>query len=218
MATARLIAFDLDGTLIDSRADLTTAVNLMRQRFGLPPLPLATVTSYVGDGIHKLVARSLAAGSPRPDIEQAVKVMQECYAAHLLEQTTLYPGVTDALAELSRHGCRLAIVTNKPQAPARHICREFGIESFFAAILGGDSCSRLKPYPEPLLLALQLTGTCVVGSWMVGDNHTDLAAARNAGLRRCFCRYGFGRQGNEAYDEAVDAVSELVDVLTPRRE
>ena len=106
-----LLIFDLDGTLVDSREDLATAINLMRADFNLQPLPLETVSGFIGDGVHRLVARAL--GGHPADLERAVATMQAHYDKHLYDKTRLYPGVQQGLAELQqqpehhhRHGAR----------------------------------------------------------------------------------------------------------------
>lgn len=209
-----IVIFDFDGTLIDSRADLTTAVNLTRADFGLPPLPLDTVTRYVGDGVRKLMERAFT-GTP-VNVDAAVPKMKAHYLDHMLDATTLYPGATAALAALQAQGYNLAIVTNKPTQPAHGICRHLGIAPYFGAILGGDSCPKLKPDPEPLYQAMRLTGSGATGSWVVGDNYTDMAAGARAGLQRCFCAFGFGDLQGEAYDLKVDSLTEFAAHLAGR--
>ena len=208
----KLVIFDLDGTLIDSRADLASAVNLMRADYGLAPLDLAMVTAFVGNGMKKLVERALKGVSV--SVDEAVGRMRGHYKEHLVEQTQFYPGTVAALKTIKNAGYNLAIVTNKPEDETRQICRHFGIDELFGALLGGDSCENLKPHPEPLYLALRLTGSERDGAWMVGDNYTDLAAGRQAGMRRCYCRYGFGRLQGESFDLAVDSLGEFAEFLS----
>jgi len=159
----------------------------------------------VGDGMRRLVERALRdAAGPAPDLDRATGLLRGHYAEHLLDRTVLYPGVTAALEALAARNSHLAIVTNKPTEPARRICAGLGILGFFPLILGGDACARLKPDPLPVLRVLELTGADAAASWMVGDNATDLEAGRRAGIRRCFCRFGFGHAGVEVPDLAVD--------------
>ena len=200
--------FDLDGTLIDSRADLVCAVNLTRRDFGLAPQPDEAIVSCVGDGVRRLIERAIP---ERPELwDDMVARQRENYGAHLLDQTRLYPGVRAAVESLSARGWRLGIVTNKPGFFVRPILEGLGVLSFFGAIVGGGDCSRLKPDPEPLRLAARLLGAeLTADDWMVGDHVTDLESGRNAGVRRCFCRYGFGEARGEAFDMAVDALDEF---------
>ena len=192
----KAVFFDLDGTLIDSRADLASAINLARGDFGLPELPRSQVVSYVGEGLHRLVARSMP---ELPGVlEEAVARTRVHYGAHLLVQTTLYPGVSEGVRRLGALGWKRAIVTNKPREFVRPV------------LVGGGDTAALKPDPAPILLAAGLLGvTDLRGSWMVGDHFTDLEAGRRTGLRRCFCRYGFGDPRGETFDLAVDSLVEL---------
>jgi len=200
--------FDLDGTLIDSRADLALAVNLTRRDFGLPPQPDEAIVACVGDGMRRLIERAVP---ERPELwDDMIARQRENYGAHLLDQTTLYPGVREAVESLASRGWRLGIVTNKPGAFVRPILDGLGVLAHFGAIVGGGDCPLLKPDPAPLRLAASRLGTALdVDDWMVGDHVTDLASGRNAGIKRCFCRYGFGEARGEPYDMAVDALDEF---------
>jgi phosphoglycolate phosphatase len=209
------ILFDLDGTLVDSREDLATAVNLVRADLGAPALPVATVAGFVGDGVPILVARSLADLGGGVDLERAGESMREHYAAHLTDRSYVYEGVREALARLRDAGLLLAVVTNKPEAPAREICARLGLLPALGAVVGGDTCRERKPHPEPLAAALRRLGADAPGSWMVGDGRNDLAAGRRLGLRRCFARYGFGAPGDEGWDLAVDDLRDFVAEILP---
>ncbi len=202
------IFFDLDGTLIDSRADLATAVNLTRRDFGLPELPVHRVVSYVGEGLRQLVARAM------PEhfdvLDEAVACARAHYGAHLLDQTTLYPEVAVALRKLGKQGWKRAVVTNKPREFIRPILEGLGVVDEFEALVGGGDTAVLKPDPAPLLLAAERMGLVDLrGSWVVGDHFTDLEIGRRMSLQRCFCRYGFGNPREESYDLAVDALMDL---------
>jgi phosphoglycolate phosphatase len=205
------LIFDLDGTLIDSRADLALAVNLTRGELELPPLPQDQVVSYVGEGVRTLLARAIP--ELPGQLEQALAINQRHYLAHLLDRTRLYPGVGPALERLHRRGHRLMVVTNKPREATSRILEGLGVAPLLAAVVGGGDCPVLKPDPAPLRLALERAGCAAEGAWMVGDHFTDLEAGRRSGLRRCFCRYGFGDPREEAWDLAVDDLGELADHL-----
>jgi len=201
------IIFDLDGTLIDSRADLALAVNLTRRELGLAPMADAQVVGYVGEGVRNLLTRAIP---ELPDeLERALAINQRHYRAHLLDQTALYPGVAAALERFHRHGLRLMVVTNKPRAFTDLILEGLGIAGLMAAVVGGGDVAALKPDPAGLLLALERSGCAAAGSWMAGDHFTDLESGRRAGMKRCFCRYGFGDPGQETWDLAVDDLREL---------
>lgn len=203
------IIFDLDGTLIDSRADLALAVNLTREELGLAPIPQAQVVGYVGEGVRRLLSRAIPELPER--LEQALAINQRHYRAHLLDQTRLYPGVAAALEQFRRRGTKLMVVTNKPRGFTDLILDGLGIAGLMAAVVGGGDVPVLKPDPSALLLALEQCGCAAAGSWMVGDHFTDLEAGRRAGMKRCFCRYGFGDPGPETWDLAVDDLTELAE-------
>ncbi len=193
--TPQLFLFDLDGTLIDSRADLATATNAMRALHALPPLPLDLVSSYVGDGIRTLAVRALGDAPVDPDL--AAREIGDAYAEHLTDATTAYAGVDAGLRALRAAGHALALVTNKPGPHARRLFDHFGWTPLFAALLGGGDTPELKPSPLPLREAMRRAGHAPADSWMVGDHHTDLEAARRAGVRSIYLENGIGHPGAE---------------------
>ncbi len=206
--------FDLDGTLIDSRADLALAVNLTRQDFGLPPKSVGDVVACVGEGVRVLIERAIP---ERPELWEAMLARQRVhYLAHMLDRTCLYPGVRETLRALRAAGWRLAVVTNKPGPVTRPILERLGVLEYFGAVVGGGDCPALKPDPAPLLLAAaQLGVTLDAQDWMVGDHVTDLEAGRRAGIRRCFCRFGFGEARGETHELAIDRMDAFLAVLKP---
>ncbi len=204
----QLLVFDLDGTLIDSRADLAAAINHMRDRFGLGPLAIETVAGYIGDGVGKLVERSLQGAAV--DFGEALRINKAYYLDHLAVHTVLYEGVAAGLAQLARRGHRLAVLTNKPGDATRSILDHFGLVPHFAAIIGGGGAERLKPAPDGLFRCMEAAGTGTGNSWMVGDHHTDLAAAKNAGIRSAFVHYGFGDAAGLQADAYFASFDELV--------
>ncbi len=204
--------FDLDGTLIDSRADLTTGVNLMRKHYGLEPLTIETVTTYVGNGTRKLCERSIAGTDI--DIEEALPMMKGFYQEHLLDQTALYEGVEEGLKQLHELGIPMAVVTNKPKPPTIAILENLHVADLFTHIIGSGQEFELKPAPDALNHVIESTGTNAAKSLMVGDNYTDLESGRRAGMRNVYCNYGFGRTNGESYEFAVDSFRELVEIIS----
>ena len=202
-----LLLFDLDGTLIDSREDLCTAVNLMRRDYDLPPLAVERVAAYVGDGLRKLVERGLQ-GHPT-DLDAAVKACAAHYRNHLVDRTVLYPGVADGLPRLCAAGHRLELISNKPGDSCRLILEHFGVASFFRLVLGGGDTPRLKPDPEPLLLAMTRCGIPPARTWMIGDHHTDLEAARRAGVKSVYLADGIGDSAGEKPDFEFDSFTAM---------
>jgi len=205
--TPQLLIFDLDGTLIDSRADLATAVNLMRRHFTLPPLPLDTITAFVGNGVRALVTRALQGTGV--DVDEAMRVQGPLYRAHLVDETVLYPGVFDILHRLHQAGHRLAIATNKPVDACEVILTHFRIRPLFDKVLGGGSTPNLKPHPGAVETIMAGTGFGAADTWMIGDNDTDLECARRAGARSVFCAFGIGDRRAETPTVTIQTFDEL---------
>lgn len=203
----RLLLFDLDGTLIDSRRDLATGINLMRADYGLPPLSVEEVAGHVGDGIRKLVERSLH-GHP-VDLDEAVGRCAAHYGRHMTEATTLYPGVREGLRGLRAAGFVLGLLSNKPGPACRRLMEHFGLADLLAVILGGGDTPRLKPHPEPLHEAMRRAGATPAETWMIGDHMADLQAARHAGTHRVFLTYGIGTAGPETPEYSFDSFAEM---------
>lgn len=202
MPQVDLLIFDLDGTLVDSRHDLTFAVNQTLRKFGLPPLSLQTVVAYVGDGVHNLMRRALGGSQPR-DVEEAVQVFRRIYSEHLLDHSRLYPGIAEALDALQ--GRRKAVVTNKPMEFSDRILRGLGVRHLFALVLGGDAVEQMKPDPAPVLETLRRLCTPADRAVMIGDSRTDLTAGRNAGTRTCWVAWGF-----RGLDEIIDLQPDII--------
>ena len=204
----QLIAFDMDGTLIDSRLDLAGAVNYMRGTMGLEPLETERIVTFVGNGIGNLVQRSIA--DSEVDFEEALRRMKRFYSDHLVDTTRLYPGVATGLRELKAAGIVLAVVSNKPTPACRTILEKLEVADCFEEVIGGDSDYPLKPEPDSLLFLRRKYDFPVENCWMFGDHYTDLEAGRRAGFHRAFARYGFGDARQEAWNFAVDSFPEFV--------
>lgn len=195
-AQLRVLVFDLDGTLIDSNQDLTASVNAALGQMGRPALSLEQVAAFVGNGVPALVERALAAtgGASASEAATAVALMLGHYERHPLEATRLYPGVAELLPVLAAR-YDLAVLTNKPQAPAREILAGLGVAKNFIAIYGGDSFAAKKPDPMGLraILGAETLGaaTAPAAALMVGDSAVDIQTGRAAGAWTCVVNYGF---------------------------
>lgn len=205
------IFFDLDGTLIDSRADLGATVNFTRQQLGLAPIPQEEAVSYVGCGARYLLEHAIPEATGRFD--EIWPMYTEQYRSHMLDATQLYPGVARTLAELHDRGWLMGINTNKPNFATHAILDHFGLSRYFgAAIVAGGDCVELKPSALPLRQAAsQMSGHRLSShDWMVGDNWTDMASGTNAGVKTAFCTYGFGHLNDSRYTIKINRIEELL--------
>ena len=187
-----LFLFDMDGTLVDSLPDLATATNEMRALHGLPALPAGTVRTYIGNGIRLLAERAVA-GTGVP-VDAAAEETRAAYARHLADATRPMPGIDRVLRAFRAAGHVLGVVTNKPAGHNRRLLEHLGWLPLFDVILAGGDLPRLKPDPEPILEAMRRTGfdASPGAVWMVGDNYTDLEAARRAGVSSVYLENGYG--------------------------
>lgn len=210
MSDVKLVVFDLDGTLIDSAEDIARAVNELRERFELAPLPLETIESYIGNGVRKLLERALP-GFERESVEDAHEIYLPIYRRRLLDNTRAYPGVVPALEELDVAGRTLAVLTNKPLKESLLILEGLGLRRHFAQVYGGDSFEHKKPDPTGLRCLLDETNAGPRETLFVGDSAVDLETARNAGVRCCLVTYGIRPETVAALepDLRVDDLREL---------
>lgn len=185
MPEIRGVIFDLDGTLVDSAPDLHASANRLLDEMGYESLDLATVTSFIGNGIPKLVERSLrTVGAPTraPDLEVATSRFKAIYGEAPVAFSELYPGVGDALAELVQQGLALGVCTNKSEQLAKAVVEGMGLGEQISALVGGDTLAQRKPDPEPLYECARRLECPTENCVYVGDSETDEATAVAAGL------------------------------------
>ena len=190
----RLLVFDLDGTLIDSGADLCASVNAMLHHFGRPPLPQTVISTYIGDGAARLVGRSLGEPEDPAFLDSALTYFLDYYREHKLDHTYVYPGVFAALDSLRLEpgGAprSMACLTNKPIGPSLAICEALGLSPYFFRTYGGNSFATKKPDPEGLVALMREAGVTAQETLMIGDSDVDILTARNAETWSMGCSYG----------------------------
>jgi phosphoglycolate phosphatase len=190
----RLLVFDLDGTLVDSRRDLAEAANEVLKAHGGAPHSEEAIGRMVGDGAATLVARAFAAAG-RPQPPGALREFLEVYNARLLRFTRPYPGVVEMLQRLQPRFV-LAVLTNKPLRATAEILAGLHLAAFFGArVRGGDGPLPRKPNPAALLELIGACGGGPASTLLVGDSVVDWETAHAGGVRACLARYGFGFDG-----------------------
>jgi len=187
---ARLLVFDLDGTLVDSKEDLAVSVNVALGSFGLPPLPHDVIAGHIGDGATALIRRSLP-GDRLELLPDTLERFLSYYRRHLLDTTRPYPGVPDALRTWSGK-YRMAVLTNKPLKMTEAILDGLSLSRHFPIVRGADSFPTKKPDPQGLLRIIEESGASPKETVMVGDAKNDVLAGRAAGAITCGVLYGLG--------------------------
>jgi phosphoglycolate phosphatase len=217
MASIKLVAFDLDGTLVDSAADIARAVCRMTQELGLPSPDIGTVRSWVGDGVRLLLKRALGGDPPADLYQRAFEAFARAYHENLALESRLYAGAVDILRLLRERDIAIACITNKSAQFTTPLLNALHISDYFGIVLSGDSLAQRKPHPLPLLHAAEQLGVSPAMACMVGDSRNDLLAARAANFMAVGVRYGYGGDldGFEA-DALLDSLMQLPPLLTRR--
>jgi len=194
MTNSLLIAFDLDGTLVDTAPDLIGALNHILKRESLPPLPLESARNLIGSGARRLIERGFEAEGRQLTQEQASRLTADFiayYADHIAELSRPFDGLEEALDELAARGCRFAVCTNKLEWLSRRLLDQLGLTDRFAAICGADTFGASKPDPVILRQTIASAGGHVSSTVMVGDAGTDVGVARRTGVPVIGVSFGY---------------------------
>ena len=197
----KLLAIDLDGTLVDSAPDIAHCLGGAMEAIGYASPGEARTRVWIGDGLETLIARAIAHGSTQSEStlagdarhKAALAAFLACYANNLFVRSRLYPGVLATLDALQERGVRLCCITNKRYAFSDALLVEAGIRDRFELLLGGDSLAEKKPSPLPLKVAAETLGVAPSAAALFGDSHQDLRAARAAGYAFMLASYGYGK-------------------------
>ena len=206
-----LIIFDLDGTLIDSKADIANAVNYMLSQLDIKLLENEIIHSYVGKGVARLIKCSITDNN-LDKFDKAIRLFRDYYLEHLMDNTTVYPNVNSILKYFG--GKKKAIVTNKDERYTSPIINDLGLLPYFDKIICGDTTSSKKPNPEPLNAVINQLGVERDKTLIVGDGSADIEAGRRANIHTCGLTGGFGSREELVESEAhiiIDDIAELKD-------
>lgn len=216
----KLIMIDVDGTLVDSVPDLAYCVDETMKAMGKKPWGEAKVRHWVGNGVPKLVERSLTGeleGTPdQAEYDQAYPIFLELYSHNTSVRSCLYDGVKEGLDYLKAQGYTLGCVTNKAEQFTLPILKDLGIFDYFGIVVSGDTLSKKKPDPLPLLHSAEFFGIDPQHSLMLGDSVSDVKASRAAGFEIICMSYGYNH-GNDIRDTnpdlVIDSMAELKEYL-----
>ena len=214
----KAIAFDLDGTLMDSIPDLAAAANAARAGLGLPALPSELMESYVGDGMEIMVSRAIAndkgaAYTGSDDQNRALSLFDEHYRAHLTANTRFYDGVEPVLHALKARNIPLALVTNKAERYTHPLMQELGAASLFDIMVCGDTLPEKKPSAAPLLHVCEKLGIAPDELLMIGDSINDALTARNAGCPVYLVPHGYADPHTIDADRVLRDTAELLELV-----
>ena len=211
------ILFDADGTLIDTRRDIWTAVNLAFERAGLAPVSYERTKQYIGPG-SKMLIYNLLPPEHRDRTPEVLANYLALYMEHALDETDLYPGMRDVLTSLSHR--TLTVATNKSRPITERILEGLDARGFFEVVFGPEDVEQLKPHPEMILKTLEVTNTTADRAIIVGDTPNDIRSGKAGGIRTCAVTYGYYPKEaliQEEPDFIVDSVMELIPLLDEGR-
>lgn len=210
-----VVAFDLDGTLVDSAPDLAAALNHSLMQLGRPTVPADSVYFMIGHGAGALLRKGLAASGEATDalVAAGLPYFMDYYAAHIRDGTNPYPGLDAALDALAGRGVKLAMSTNKPERLTRLLIEALDWQGRFDAVVGGDTLPVRKPDPAPLHEAIARAGGG--RAVFVGDSIVDADTARAAGLPFVAVSFGFSDRPvvELGADAVIDSYDQLYDTL-----
>ena len=222
-SSIQAVAFDLDGTLVDSVPDLAASANAMRTALGLPELTRETLQSFVGDGlavmVHRVLTNDYNGRADETLWQRGFAEFVRHYGANLANATRPFPETEATLQLLRKLALPLAVITNKSERLAVNLLKELNLDAYFSMVVGGDTLPERKPDAAPLLYVAEILGVEPKNMLMVGDSHNDMLAAKAAGCPVVGVNFGYGdmtqlaKDVHTAPDVVVDTLPEIFDAL-----
>ena len=208
----KLVIFDLDGTLIDSGIDIANAINYAVEPYRVPLLTVEEVIKLVGEGISSLLGKLIVKEGIEADRDFLTERFVYYYSAHLTDNTTVYPGVREMLAQLGAY--RKAVISNKRESLSVKILEQLGLSEYMDLIVGSDTLKERKPSPLPVLHVLSTLGISPDAAIIVGDSNYDIEAGKSAGIKSVAVTYGYRPlELLQGADFIINSMPELTDVL-----
>lgn len=207
----QLAIFDLDGTLLDTLADLRQGLNYALATQGFAPRTLPEVRAFVGNGIRKLIERAVPAGTGEAQIDAVFEAFHPYYAVHCVDFTKPYPGILDLLRKLQADGVVSAVVSNKPDYAVKTLSEQY-FPGLLATSAGAKDGVRKKPCPDSVFAVVQQLGAEALHAVYIGDSEVDIETARNAGLPCISVSWGF-RDRNVLVSAGAETICDDMDAL-----
>lgn len=209
------IIFDLDGTLLNTLDDLKESLNVALTTYGYETRSLEEVRRFVGNGVRKLVERSLPVNSTEEEIDQCLTTFKEHYELNMQNNTRPYDGIMELLLDLNRYNFKMAIVSNKYDAAVKELAKEY-FGNLFPVAIGESATVKRKPAPDSVFAAIKELGADIKSTVYVGDSETDVQTAKNAGLPCIGVTWGFRTREilrKEGADYLIDTPKELLTLI-----
>ncbi|MEO5691566.1 MAG: phosphoglycolate phosphatase [Usitatibacter sp.] len=204
------VLFDLDGTLADTAPDMAHTVNRMREKRGLAAVPLEKVRRHVSQGARGMICSAFDITTAHPEFSAMREEFLDLYGDNLCRDTVLFPGMLELLGMLETRNILWGVVTNKFERFANPIMKHLDLDNRASVVVGGDTCPRSKPFPDPLLHAAAAIGIAPTNTLYVGDDVRDIQAARAAGMPVLAAGYGYLGDGTPPASWNADAVVQNV--------